>query len=67
MNTAEKADGEFLLFLSPVMWRDIKSEYFMPVAENIFPGLVYVERGASATRNLSRQELRNMQNGMALL
>lgn len=40
MNTAGKADGEFLLFLSQVMWRDIKTEYFMPVAENIFPGLV---------------------------
>lgn len=40
MNTVEKADGEFLLFLSQAMWRDIKTEYFMPVAENIFPGRV---------------------------
>lgn len=39
----------------------------MPVAGNIFPGLVKWSVVLSATRNLSRQELRNMQNGLAVL
>lgn len=69
INTADKADGEFLLSLFSVMRRDIKTEFFMPiVGENIsMPCVSKWSIALNATRNLSRQELRKMQNGMAVL
>lgn len=40
INTADKADGEFLLSLFSVMQRDIKTEFFMPIVGKTFPCLV---------------------------